>query len=313
MAKNKRSKSVVGYMGGKTKLSPTIIACMPPHRAYVEVFCGSAVVFFNKPPRTSKLEVINDINGELVNLMKVISGTHFDESIRQEFIGYVRSMPASREVFEDWKKWDEEKLRSLTPAQRAFRFYYCVKNGFSSTPTCGYAASPFTPNRYNMETDFESFSARFREKGAQIEHMDFASLIEKYNRPEANSFFFMDPPYFVADDTNYYEFKFDTEKHQKLKDCCDQIQSIGNKFLITYDDVPEVISLYADYYIYRTDPILYQSGDERGERDNEKSELFVANYDVHKVLNSADMFEDSKDNKIDIPNCIGLTRIQVGK
>ena len=86
----------IGWLGGKTKLRPTIINCMPPHHCYVEVFGGSATVFFGKPASLSRIEVINDIHEDLVNLMKVIAGTCFDESVRQEFIGYVRNMPAAR-------------------------------------------------------------------------------------------------------------------------------------------------------------------------------------------------------------------------
>ena len=117
--------SVVGWLGGKTKLRPTIINCMPPHTAYIEIFAGSATVFFGKPP--SKIEIINDINKDLVNLMKVISGTYFDESIREEFIGYVSNMPASRSAYQEWKTWGQDKTDQLTPAHRAFRLYYCVK------------------------------------------------------------------------------------------------------------------------------------------------------------------------------------------
>ena len=53
--------SLIGWLGGKTKLRPTIINCMPPHKCYVEVFCGSATVFFGKPPKLSKIEIINDV------------------------------------------------------------------------------------------------------------------------------------------------------------------------------------------------------------------------------------------------------------
>ena len=120
-------RSPIGYFGGKTKLRPTIISCIPDHDTYVEVFCWSGTVFFGKPP--SKNEIINDVHSELVNLMKVISGTYFDSSIRQEFISYVRTMPASREAHKEWQKWDDIKLESLNPAQRAFIYYYCTKNG----------------------------------------------------------------------------------------------------------------------------------------------------------------------------------------
>ncbi len=318
--------SFIGWLGGKTRLRTTIINCMPPHKCYVETFAGSATVFFGKPPSMSKDEIINDIHGELVNLMKVISGTCFDEDVRQEFIRYVRTMPAAREAFEDWKHWDEDKIKKLNNAQRAFRFYYCVKKGFSCIPKGGYEASPISSNRYNMSTEFDKFSDRFKAKDAQIEHMEYDELIEKYNRPDCDSFFFMDPPYVVATSTNYYEFIFDDEKHQKMKDCCDKISRNNNKLLITYDDHPKVLDLYSDkhYFIYRTDPIVYSSSDERGERGLIKKELFISNYDIAKMVHTrntrpkarrprhGDIFDKLvvTDKRIDVPGHIGLDRIQ---
>lgn len=310
--------AAIGWLGGKTKLRPTIITCLPPHKCYCEIFAGSGVVFFGKPPEISKIEIINDIHGELVNLMKTLSGTHFgkdSESIRQEFIGYVRSMPAAREVYEDWKSWSKEEIAALTEAQRAFRFYYCVKKGFSSVPKGGYEASPKSSSRYNMNTDFDQFADRFRARNAQIEHLDFRRLIEKYNRPTADTAFFADPPYFIANKTNYYDFVFTEQDHLDLKKCCDQIRENDNKFLITYDDCPEVLDLYKDYYLYRTDPIVYQASDERGERKLIKTELFITNYDIAKLIRSrntdGDMFEehDTGDKHIEFPEHIGLERI----
>lgn len=312
--------SPIGWLGGKTKLRPTILACFPPHKCFVEVFCGSATVFFGKEP-DARIEIINDVHGELVNLMKTISGTHFgknSEAIRNQFIDFVRAMPASREVYQDWKKWSGEEISKLSEAERAFRFYYCVKKGFSSVPKGGYEASPKSSNRYNMNTDFDKFSARFRASNAQIENLDFRKLIKKYNRKGAKTLFFLDPPYFIANDSNYYDFVFTHQDHEDLKSSCDEVEDHGNQFLITYDDCPEVLHLYKKYYIYRTDPIVYQASDERDERSLIKMELFISNYDIAQTVldrvkqkKGGDLFAtvDKDDSRIDFPDHIGLQRI----
>jgi DNA adenine methylase len=314
--------SFIGWLGGKTKLRRTIINCIPKHVCYVEVFGGSATVFFGKPPEISRIEIINDVHQDLVNLMKVLAGTCFDEDIRQEFISYVRNMPAARAAFEDWKHWTDDKVSKLTPAQRAFRFYYCVKKGFSSTPTGGYEASPLSNSRYNQKTDFDQFTQRFRCNNAQIECLDFRVLIEKYNRSDADTFFFCDPPYWVANDTNYYEHVFTPDDHNDFKSCIDAVEKNNNKFLITYDDAPEIINLYQDYFIYRTDPITYQAADERGDRELVKTEIFITNYDIAKMVHKrnttlkrgrkhGDMFAtiDPSDSHVEFPGAIGLERI----
>lgn len=304
--------SPLGWLGGKTKLRKTIISCFPKHKAYIEIFGGSGTVFFGKPPELSKIEIINDVHGELVNLMKVISGTYFDETVRQEFISYVRNMPAARSAFEEWKKWKPDRLDQLSPAARAFRFYYCVKKGFSSTPTGGYEASPLSKSRYNMNTDFDQFADRFRATNAQIENMDFRKLIEKYNKTGAKAIFYIDPPYWIANNTNYYEFVFTEIDHQDLRDACDDITTNGNYFLISYDDVDTIIDLYDGCYIYRTDPVSYNAAEEHGSRKTSKSELFITNYDIGQfIAGGRDMFKETISSKrIDFVDCVGIERIK---
>ena len=68
--------SPLAYIGGKSKLSKTIIEMMPAHKAYCEVFAGAAWVFFRKPP--SQYEVINDLDSDLVCFYRVLQN-HLEE------------------------------------------------------------------------------------------------------------------------------------------------------------------------------------------------------------------------------------------
>ena len=43
---------------------------MPPHTTYLEPFFGSGAVLFTK--ERSQLETVNDLDGEIVNLFKII-------------------------------------------------------------------------------------------------------------------------------------------------------------------------------------------------------------------------------------------------
>lgn len=52
-------KPPICRMGGKSKLRKTIIAMIPEHTCYVELFFGAGWVYFGKEP--SKVEAINDI------------------------------------------------------------------------------------------------------------------------------------------------------------------------------------------------------------------------------------------------------------
>jgi DNA adenine methylase len=63
-------KTPLSYYGGKQQLASTVPGLVPEHRLYCEPFLGGAAVFFAKKP--SKVEIVNDISGELVNFYEVL-------------------------------------------------------------------------------------------------------------------------------------------------------------------------------------------------------------------------------------------------
>src|SRR5258708_28092876 len=66
----------LSYIGGKNRLAKRVIEIFPEHTTYVEAFAGGAQVFFRKEP--SKVEVLNDLDGEIVNFYRVCQ-QHQDE------------------------------------------------------------------------------------------------------------------------------------------------------------------------------------------------------------------------------------------
>lgn len=86
------SNPVISWVGDKRRLAKHILPLFPAHTCYVEPFCGGAALYFLK--ETSKVEVINDVNGELINLYRVIKN-HLEEFVRQ-----FKWALTSRQVFE---------------------------------------------------------------------------------------------------------------------------------------------------------------------------------------------------------------------
>lgn len=66
----KVSRPLLRYHGGKWNLAPWILEHMPDHSVYVEPFGGAASVLLRKPRCTA--EIYNDLDGEIVNLFRVI-------------------------------------------------------------------------------------------------------------------------------------------------------------------------------------------------------------------------------------------------
>ena len=136
-------KPPISWMGGKSQLRKHIIEIMPEHKCYVELFFGAGWVYFGKDK--SKVEVINDIDKELINLFKMIKyhGPEIERLLEYEFTG--------RDIFEEYKNYT---LEHLTEIHRAVRFLYLINNSFASKGNnFGYATSK-VPNQKIFLTDY---------------------------------------------------------------------------------------------------------------------------------------------------------------
>src|SRR6266487_7023916 len=84
--------SAFGYFGSKLRIAAKLCGELPPHNAWVELFCGSAAMTLAKKP--APIEVINDINGEIVNFFRQLR----DNSDR--LLKLLSLTPYAREEFE---------------------------------------------------------------------------------------------------------------------------------------------------------------------------------------------------------------------
>ena len=120
------AEPLAGWLGGKKLLAKRIIARIDaiPHRCYAEPFVGMGGVFLRRT-RKPKAEIINDRNGEIVNLFRV-TREHPDELARQ-----FRWCLASRQEF---RRLIAVSPETLTDIQRAARFAYLQRLSFGGKP-----------------------------------------------------------------------------------------------------------------------------------------------------------------------------------
>ena len=104
-----------------------------------------------------------------------------------------------------------------------------------------------------------------------VENQDFETLIKHYDRPDA--FFYADPPYFSTEDM--YEVGFGWDDHVRLRDT---LKSIKGKFLLSYNDCPEIRELYEGFSLF--DFSRTHSMAQRYEAGKEFKELLIGNYDL---------------------------------
>ena len=106
MQKTQQTLPIIPWMGGKRRLAKHLLPMFPEHSCYVELFSGGAALFFMRPT-PAKVEVLNDINGQLINLYRVVQH-HFDEFVRQFSIGHSMSC---------WpNQWRRARVRSCYPS-----------------------------------------------------------------------------------------------------------------------------------------------------------------------------------------------------
>lgn len=241
-----KAQPMIAWPGGKRRLADTILPLIPAHQCYVEPFAGAGALYFCKEP--SPVEVINDINGELINLYRVVKH-HFEEFYRQ--FKYALS---SRQVFE-WHK--QEVPETLTDIQRAARFFYLQKHSHSGkVPAESFGTATTGTPSFNLLRIEEDLSAvHLRLQNTYIEHLSWEKVIDKYDR--AHSFFFIDPPYWQ---TAGYGVEFDWQQYELLKAKFDSLQG---KVMVTLNAHPDILELFKGYPQDIVD-IKYSMGDLQG-------------------------------------------------
>ncbi|EJA5112236.1 DNA adenine methylase [Salmonella enterica] len=214
---------IVPWIGGKRRLAKHILPLFPAHTCYVEPFCGAAALYFLKAP--SKIEVINDINGELVNLYRVVKH-HLEEFVRQFKWALV-----SRQIYKWLQDTPEE---TLTDIQRAARFYYLQKQAFGGkVADHTFGTSTTSAPRFNLLRIEEELSmAHLRLSRTLIEHLDWNQCIERYDRP--HTLFYCDPPYWG---TEGYGVEFGLENYDHMAELA---RSTKGKMIISVNDIPEM-------------------------------------------------------------------------
>jgi len=210
------------YIGGKRRVANRIAALIPPHTTYVEAFAGGAQVFFHK--ERSKVEVINDLDGEVANFFLVL------QRHPQELARLAETQPASREIFTRMKAQPPDLL---TDIERASRFLYLQRNAWSgirARPSFHYAVSK--PNNHNPLTlPTRLLEAAERLARVQIEHLPYEDILVRYDRP--TTFFYLDPPYVGVD---LYHHNFTDRQFRQL---AERLRDVQGTFLLSINDCPK--------------------------------------------------------------------------
>ena len=265
------------YPGGKFYARSIILEMLPPHSAYCEPFAGGASIYFAKGkviPST-----LNDLDWDVINTLE-----HIRDRVA-DLITLLDGIPATKELHRYYKSVYEP----ASDIERAFRWFYLNRTSYSGImrhENCywGYGAK-YSMRPENWPRHLRAVSQKLQ--GVELLSRDFEGLIDSL--PDG-AFLFVDPPYYAADQHKFYNCTFALEDHLRLAACLERNAS-RLKFLLTYDDHPDVHWLYTwvrhhslhqwTYTINRTDDQrngLKLSNGFRSQR-RQGREVFIRNYD----------------------------------
>lgn len=237
------AKPIIPWLDGKRRLADKILPHFPKHTCHVEPFAGAAALLFARP-EPAKVEVLNDINGDLVNLYRVVQH-HLEEFVRQFKLALT-----SRQMFK-WQK--ETRPETLTDIRRAARFYYLMQNCISGKlegQTFGTATT--APPGLNLLRLEEALAAvHLRLARIYVEHEPWRDCVKRYDR--AHTLFYLDPPYW---NTAGYGVEFGLEPYVAMADA---MRSMKGRALVSVNDHPKMREAFAGFPM-RTLDIRYTVG-----------------------------------------------------
>jgi DNA adenine methylase len=207
-----KPRPVLRYHGGKWILAPWIISHFPEHTTYVEPYAGGASVLLRKP--RSYAEIINDLDGEIVNLFRVLrdQGGTLERDLKRT--------PFAREEFKGAYEPTDD------PLERARRTIIKSAMGYGSdgirnnTGFRSYARK----ERYTIPAhdwanyiDVISYTVE-RLQGVVIENRPALELILKQDGPD--TLFYVDPPYVhssrASKSPKRYRYEMADSDHREL-------------------------------------------------------------------------------------------------
>ncbi|MBN6826744.1 DNA adenine methylase [Staphylococcus caprae] len=249
---DKNLKPIIKYVGGKSKVLPTIKEYMPKSfNTYYEPFIGGGSVLFGLRPQKA---VINDISKELINIYKVVRDnpealiTDLKQHINEkDYYYFIRS-----------KDRDETIYNSMTDVQKASRLIYLNKTGFNglirfnkkgqfNVPMGKYA----NPNIVN-ESVIRAVSKYLNDNDIKITNLDFVKACEN---AKAGDFIYADSPYIPLSKTSsfvsYSAEGFSFEDQIRLRDLAIDLNKRGCKIMLSNSSSELVFDLYKDFKIKR--------------------------------------------------------------
>ena len=203
--------ALVRYHGGKVRIASKIVGLFPAHNTYCEPFGGGAAVLLAKP--RSKLEVYNDLDGDMVTLFRVLR----DDPV--ELARRISLTPWSREEHVlAYQPCDDDMER----ARRVLVRSHFGLGGSGIHKRTGFRSAGWRQNKLPVHCwgDLPDviMDCAARMVGVVIEARPALDVMKMNDRPE--SLHYIDPPYLpeTRDRGSDYRHEMSRDDHVALLD-----------------------------------------------------------------------------------------------
>jgi DNA adenine methylase len=250
MAANAKLREAIKWHGGKRYVAEMVVSLMPRHLNYVEPFFGGGKVLFARDPADERLwlpgykgvsEVVNDINGDLMNFWRVLRGPDSFEAFRRA----VEATPFAGPAYEE--ACDLLGGPGGNEVERAWAFFVACRQSHSGRMD---AFTGITKRRLRRGMNNEVSAWLSSIEGLPAIHARLVrvlilspqpalDVIAKFDGPE--TLFYLDPPYMPSTRTSpdVYPDEMSAADHEALLDV---VTRARGKFIISgyacplYDD-----------------------------------------------------------------------------
>jgi DNA adenine methylase len=230
-------RPVAPWVGGKRNLAGRICKLIDaiPHAQYCEPFVGMGGIFLRRSAKPAA-EVINDRNGEVANLFRILQRHYI------QLLDVMRFGLTTRAEFDRLVRTD---ATTLTDLERAARFIYLQRTAFGGKPTSQhFGVSPGRPARFDLSKLAPMLEeVHTRLSGVIIENLDWKAFIPRYDRE--GTLFYLDPPYWGCED-DYGKAMFGRDDFAALAVTLGRLKG---RFVMSLNDNPSVRELFAAFHI----------------------------------------------------------------
>ena len=289
MPKNTQVKPFLKWVGGKTKLLSEIEKSLPKNLIkksfnYVEPFLGGGAVFFHLIQKFDiEKAYLNDLNNKLIDVYKDVrdKNTELIQKLKKLESDYYGS--SDKKTFFLDKRNEFNTIKKST--EKSALFVFLNKTGFNGMyreNSKGEFNIPFGKMKAPMICN-KKLLTQINKILNDNEIVFSSKSFEKVIVDEANTFYYLDPPYRpvskTSSFTNYTRRSFSEKTQQLLKEYCDTINSKEAFFMQSnsYSNDGFFQKLYKDRKINNLNVTRTISAD--GSKRNKVKEIIIRNYE----------------------------------